>query len=127
MAFACPRCCSEDSLAIVIGIELPPDSRSDEISLQILRCSKCGFRGLAVYEESRRGALNSDAWEHTGYQVDESVVNTITELINNCPDRSHSGCPCESHQILGQREQNGRWNGIGKYEVKGMFPLSRNL
>lgn len=127
MAFACPRCSVEDSLAIVAAIELAPDSRSDEISLQILQCGQCGFRGLAVYEESRRGALDAEAWEHTGYLVEEDVVNSIARLINGCPERSKSNCPCQSHQILGQLDQNGRWNGIGKYETRGMFPLSRNL
>ena len=127
MAFACPKCSIDDSLVIVIAIELAPDSRSDEIVIQVLQCGRCGFRGLAVYEESRRGALDSEAWEHTGYQVEEDVVNTIAGLINHCPDRNNSDCSCQSHQILGQRDQNGRWIGIEKYEMKGMFPLSRNL
>ena len=127
MAFACPKCSIDDSLVIVIAIELAPDSRSDEISLQILRCSNCGFRGLAVYEESRRGALDSEAWEHTGYQVEEDVVNTIAGLIDHCPDRNNNDCPCESHRKLGQHEENGRWNGIEKYEMKSMFPLSKKV
>ena len=127
MGFACPRCSVEDSLAIVAVIELAPDSRSDEIALQVLKCGRCGFRGLAVYEESRRGAWDSEAWEHAGYLVDEDVVNTFAGLIDKCPDRTNSDCACESHQILGQRDRNGRWNGIDKFEAKGMFPLSRNL
>ena len=127
MAFACPKCSIDDSLVIVIGIELAPDSRSDEIVIQVLQCGRCGFRGLAVYEESRRGALDSEAWEHTGYQVEEDVVNTIAGLIDNCPDRNNNDCSCESHRMLGQRDQNGRWNGIEKYEMKGMFPMIRNL
>ena len=127
MAFACPKCSIDDSLVIVIAIELAPDSRSDEIVIQVLQCGRCGFRGLAVYEESRRGALDSEAWEHTGYQVEEDVVNTIAGLIDHCPDRNNSDCSCQSHQILGQRDQNGRWNGIEKYEIKGTFPMIRNL
>jgi hypothetical protein len=59
MSFVGPEC-HANSLAITQSIELPPDGRSDEISLQIVACQACGFAGTAVYEESRRGALDSE-------------------------------------------------------------------
>ena len=55
MSFACPECLTK-SLKITAKLELPPDSRSDEITVQVVACSRCGFAGVAVYEESRRGA-----------------------------------------------------------------------
>ena len=42
MGFICPKC-RGISLEITSTIELPPDSRSDEITVQILKCTKCGF------------------------------------------------------------------------------------
>ena len=33
-------------------IELPPDEWSDEIEVEIVECSGCKFRGVAVHEES---------------------------------------------------------------------------
>jgi len=36
-------------LVVACWIELPPDSRSDEISLQLVTCAARGFRGAAVY------------------------------------------------------------------------------
>ena len=56
MAFLCPDC-SAKSLIIAMRLELAPDSRWDEITLQTIACASCGFRGVAVYRESRRGAL----------------------------------------------------------------------
>ena len=60
MAFVCPECHTSESLRITRSLELPPDSRSDEITLQIIRCSSCRFAGVAVYEESRRGRLDDE-------------------------------------------------------------------
>lgn len=57
MAFICPQCFGKGTLEIKVSMQLPSDSRSDEIALQTVGCSQCGFQGLAVYEESRRGTL----------------------------------------------------------------------
>jgi len=54
MAFQCPECKRDSSLRIVQRIEVPPDSRSDQITLQVVRCGSSQFEGIAVYEESRR-------------------------------------------------------------------------
>ena len=69
MAFLCPACDAAGGLKITRRLELPPDSRSDEITLQIVRCRRCNFEGLAIYEESRRGALGDEAVDHRGYMV----------------------------------------------------------
>jgi len=73
MPFRCPDCLSPNGLEVGAAIQLPPDSRSDEFYLQLVRCRQCGFRGAAVYEESRRGALDADDWSHTGYHLPVEV------------------------------------------------------
>ncbi len=69
------RCPAGDTLGLDLGpsLELPPDGRSDEITVQGLRCVHCDFLGVALYEESRRGA--SESWHHDGlplYQLDHA-------------------------------------------------------
>ena len=56
MAFVCPDC-AEKSLDIGLSIELPSDGTHDGTSLQLVECERCGFVGIAVYGESRRGPL----------------------------------------------------------------------
>jgi hypothetical protein len=109
MSFACPCCQQPASLAIVASIELPPDTRSDEIALQVLACEACEFRALAIYEESRRGALDSEAWEHTGYAVPGSLLERVKESIQRCPNQADSSCGCPSHRGLNRVDRVGRW------------------
>ena len=66
MSFVCPECRGA-SLEIGPRMQLPSDSRSDDIAVQVLQCARCDFRGVAIYEESRRGA--SDSWQHFGYHL----------------------------------------------------------
>jgi hypothetical protein len=72
---------------------LPADDQWDEIAVQDLRCSSmgCGFRGIAVYEESRRGALDSECVVHTGYGMSSSNIvpdmKAVAELIQ-CKDKA---------------------------------------
>ena len=56
MTFLCPEC-EHKSLNITAKIELPPDARSDEITLQVVECAQCRFFAIAVDKASRRGAL----------------------------------------------------------------------
>ena len=60
MAFVCPECHMPGALRITVSLQLPADSRSDDIALQIVECAHCQFKGIAIYEESRRGPLESD-------------------------------------------------------------------
>jgi hypothetical protein len=122
MPFRCPECLST-SLEIARTIELPPDSRSDEITLQVMECSGCGFRALAVYEESRRGALDSEAWEHCGYQASPASLQSIAAAIEACPAPRDPHCPCPSHRILGRRDALGRWQGLEGSGTLRPFPL----
>ena len=107
-SFLCPDC---DGATLVSGpgIELPPDSRSDEISLQALCCTSCSFRGIAIYRESRRGALDSESWEHLGYRVPQSVLVSVQDAIALCPEPGRRSCRCTAHVLLGAQDSQGAW------------------
>lgn len=49
------------------SVDLGSDDRYDERAIQELACA-CGFSGLALYEESRRGHFRGEVVHHTGYR-----------------------------------------------------------
>ena len=123
MALRCPKCNAGGSLRIDLKIELPGDSRSDEIALQIVKCSRCGFAGVAVYEESRRGSLDSESVDHAAFDVSADDVAALSKLIRRCPDPRNSRCRCAAHRKLGRRDARGRWAGLSDIDLKGRYPL----
>jgi hypothetical protein len=123
MPFVCPECSRGGSLRIALSIELPPDSRSDEITLQIVECSECGFCGLAVYEESRRGALDTESVHHTGYYAAGNQLRSVRRAIRSCPQPRSSKCRCQAHRTLGKTDASGRWNGLQDLETTGCFEI----
>lgn len=124
MPFRCPQCLTLDSLQILQSIELLPDRHCDEISLQVVECSACSFRGLAVYEEFIRGA-ETDAWNHTGYWVSPDAVNAVLEAMRSCPDPHNTRCGCEAHLSLGKKDVDGIWRGL--LEMKNSHTFSMRL
>ena len=122
MAFVCPAC-KRISLSITDRLELPPDSRSDEITLQIIACASCRFKGIAVYEESRRGALFDESVDHRGYVVGEDDLARLRRLIRACPDRGNPRCKCKTHRLLGKRDRAGRWSGLDEIELGDRFHM----
>lgn len=125
MAFKCPECGFPGALKITASISLPPDSRSDEIILQIISCEMCRFRGAAVYQESRRGALDSDSWEHTGYWLGDQDLKWLSSLIKSCPARKNQRCDCRAHQLLGAKDESGRWVLPANISWDDSFPMRR--
>jgi len=123
MPFVCPECMTPGWMKITHRIELPSDSRSDEIAVQIVRCSRCRFRGAAVYEESRRGALDSESVDHRGYKVKKADLKSLVDKIEACPDPKNARCQCPSHRSLGQKDSGGRWRGLDDIEYEGTFPM----
>jgi hypothetical protein len=121
LPFACPECESPASLHITAAIELPPDSRSDEIALQIVTCQRCGFRAAAAYEESRRGSLDSEAVHHRGYRAPRELVDELIAGIEACPDSGNRGCGCGSHRHLGRTDAVGRWSALSG--IADAFPM----
>jgi hypothetical protein len=102
----CPECL-DATLVIVAYVELPADASSDEITLQVAECGRCGARGLAVYEESRRGS--EPAWHHTYYDVGGPELKRIAGLFRLCSSPSRSSCSCEVHRLLGRQDADGTW------------------
>lgn len=116
MALICPDC-NSNALNISQSFELPPDSYNDEITLQVIECGQCGFHALAVYEESRHGALESESWRHEGYRVSEEDFQSVVNAIRQCPYPGDSDCECSTHQALGQTNTFG-WDGLRKSGIK---------
>ncbi len=125
MSFRCPACAGRSSLAIVRRLELPPDARSDEITLQVVRCQSCDFAGIAVYEESRRGGLDDDHYSHIGYRVPQNQVATIEEALARCPKPGKPRCRCAAHRTYGRRDANGRWIGLDGVDLRWPFAMIR--
>jgi hypothetical protein len=123
MSFFCPQCFYPGSLEITFSLQLPADSRSDDISLQVVECNGCGFRGLAVYEESRRGRLDAEAWEHTGYRIAEADLTPLIALMRSCPDPLNGRCGCDAHRTFGMTGPNGRWQGLLDVQTAGTFSM----
>jgi hypothetical protein len=123
MPRGCGRCKTHNALKIVQTLVLPPDSRSDDIILQVVKCGQCGFKGLAVYEESRRGALDSESWSHTAYRVASQDLKSVAAAIRACPSPRDPRCQCDTHQQLGSRDRGGRWNGLQKITVEDSFQI----
>jgi hypothetical protein len=121
--FVCPECSRRGSLRIALSIELPPDSRSDEITLQTVECSDCGFTGIAVYEESRRGSLGSESFSHIGYRLSKSDFRDLDKAIRSCRDRRNRRCRCPAHRKLSRTDAAGRWNALRDLETTDAFPV----
>lgn len=78
--FICPAC-KEKSLAIIKSLDLGPDKRSDEVAIQCVECQNCEFKGIAIYEESRRGA--SESINHYGYKINAIKYQGLRNDIDN--------------------------------------------
>jgi hypothetical protein len=122
MSFFCPQCrFSQPSLEIRSSLELPSDARSDEITLQIVACTNCGFSGLALYEESRRGALDEDAFTHTGYRMEAKALHELEKNLGQCPRPRDHNCQCRVHRKLGRQDPSGLWIGIKDLRLSTSF------
>jgi hypothetical protein len=123
MGFLCPVCDRAGSLQITLRLELPPDSRSDEITLQIVRCPRCNFEGLAIYEESRRGGLGDESIDHRGYFVSQVDLKALKKQMRQCPKPGNSRCDCAAHQELGRTDKSGRWAGLSGIDLGRRFQM----
>lgn len=99
MPLICPQC-QRGTLRVETSLELPPDARSDEISVQIVECSACGFEGVGVYRESRRGALDDEVVDHVCHTATPEVLSRIHGLIGRCRRQGDASCSCAAHRAL---------------------------
>ena len=123
MPRGCGVCKKANVLQITRSLVLPPDSRSDDIIVQEVQCASCGFRGLAVYEESRRGGMDSESWSHTAYRVSADDLKAVTAAMRTCPSPKNSKCRCRAHRKLGRRDRNDRWEGLQSITLEDRFPI----
>lgn len=124
MSFLCPECSTPKAMNITAQLELPPDSWWDEMTLQVVECSRCGFAAAAVYQESRRGALDSEAVNHEAYRVSADGVTKLKNMIEQCPKPNDCYCTCSSHRMLTTQDALGRWNGLNAIGGEGTFELT---
>jgi hypothetical protein len=110
MAFICPACAAP-ALEIGATLELPYDDLWDEITLQTVTCARCGLRALAVYRESRHGALDSESVWHTGYRVGAADYDSVALALARCPRPADDACGCAAHRHFGG-QRAGRWAGL---------------
>lgn len=125
MALQCPQCKHTTSLRIVQRVELPRDSRSDEITLQVVRCGSCQFEGIAVYEESRRGALHREIVQHWGYRLPSNELSSLEKKMRTCPRPHNPCCTCPAHRALSTRTAHGRWNLLDSLHLGEAFLMVR--
>ena len=123
MAFRCPQCKTRDTLQIALSMDLPPDRLSDELSLQVVACRDCGFRGLAVYEVGRGDCPESESWKHIGYWVSPDAVESVSAAIGSCPEKRNPLCTCAAHTSLGKQDLRGRWSGLLELERGHTFAM----
>jgi hypothetical protein len=122
MKFECPAC-GAAALAITCSIDLPAELSwgSDELSVQTVACGICSFRGVSVYEESRRGA--SDNVHHYCFAAPASEVARLSALLASCPARSKPRCDCAAHQLVGSRDAQGQWRPPLQTAEGETFPI----
>jgi hypothetical protein len=123
MPFVCPSCKKIGTFAITVSIELPPQGWSDELTLQMVECSACQFRGVAVYRESRHGSLESESVDHTCYPVEPSEFERLAAKLRQCPDRSNPACPCPAHTRLAATSSLNRWEPPLKKDGQRELPI----
>ena len=90
--------CKAAALKITKVLELQPEDDHDEQSLQIVACDHCAATYVAVYEESRRGALDSEASHHVAWRVPAQTARDVELAIDACPTPRDDRCPCETHR-----------------------------
>jgi hypothetical protein len=121
MGLICPQCGIEGEFRIRAGLELPPDGRSDEITLQASVCHGCGLFSVTVYEESRRGSLDQDSFDHYGYRLDGLEFERLVGLITACPRPDDRRCSCPTHRQLSRTDDQGIWRGLSAFRLGPYF------
>ncbi len=121
-AFRCPQC-RQCALKINAHLEIPGDRDWDEITLQMVSCSNCGLGALGVYQEARRGRLDSETWSHTCYRLDPQDVLRVAAIISSCPRPYDSSCLCSAHLELGLTNSKLQWDGIAHLPLMEYFKM----
>ena len=120
----CPDCGGRGTVISSGGIELPADDFWDEISLTLISCTACDFRGAVVGAESRgHGTLDDDTLTTEGHRLGRSSWESIHALIKRCPCPANPRCECRAHQELDAKVVWGTWGRFQGYETEGRFEI----
>ena len=122
MAFVCPEC-HRPRLRIADRLELGSDSRSDDVSVQTVQCGGCRFEAIAIYEESRRGALDSEHFSHIGYRISPDGLNSLKSALQGCRNRRNSRCNCATHRALRRADRREREDALPGVHWDQPFPM----
>jgi len=121
--FICPDCKTK-SLVILKSIELGTDSRSDEYSLQAIKCKNCGMVGVAIYEESDRGA--EETWDHAGYRMEKVDFKVFLKQLSQCNTPTNIKCTCPGHTHFRYKTKYGTLYPLHKIKHDRIrFPMKR--
>lgn len=122
MSLICPRC-DAHSLEIIRALELSSDASSDEITVQQIACAGCGLHGAAVYQESRRGRLDAESWDHSGFILEDADYRRLDGLMRACPNPASRDCTCGAYTYFNQLDPAGHWRGLAGFQVSTPFPM----
>jgi hypothetical protein len=120
MPLQCPAC-ESSALRVEAAIELGSDDRSDEVALQVVACAACGFEAVAVYAESRRGALGDESVSHFAFPADPAAVAKVRRIIASCPRARDAACACAAHRRA--REMAGEPAALTGAECPRPLPI----
>lgn len=100
------------SLGIAPGIELPPDCGSGEIAFQVIECFQCDFAGIAIYEESRRGAFRSESFHQIRNRVSREYLKALTKTIAERTEPGNWRYGYPAHHGFSRKDASGWWNAL---------------
>lgn len=122
MSLICPRC-DAHSLEIIRALELSSDASSDEITVYQIACARHGLHGAAVYLESRRGRLDAESWDHSGFILEDGDYWRLDGLTQACPNSASQCCNGGAHTYFNQLDPAGHWRGLAGFQVSTPFPM----
>jgi hypothetical protein len=80
MSLRCSNC-NKPYLQITLSADIDPGYNFDERTIQIIECASCDFKGIGIYEESRRGSLDSESFNHIAYYSPIEKVKLLEKMI----------------------------------------------
>ena len=112
----CPQC-TQSELEPSTSLELYPEA-FDEITLIPLNCPKGDFYAVRIYEESRRGRLDSESVNVNNYSLSQKNFAELQQTISQCPDPKNIHCKCESHLELNRKYKNQEFQKNPQVELE---------
>lgn len=77
---------SDTPVIITRSVDLPSDNTFDDISIQTLESDDKETKAVGIYQESRRGALDSEIVHHEAHMVATGVFDIVVAALDACGD-----------------------------------------